>query len=324
MTDIHSDKAEVPVLEREPRETAGNRLAAKRAAKAARKAATRGTTNSAEEVAQSVNNVSAWLGENSRTLLIGAGAIAAGIAGVALFSSLSANTSHEAGTLLHTAVTTSHGLIVAPEETPPEDAIVPTFANEKERDEKALGQFREVGKKFADSSAGHYAALGEANTLLNLGRAAEASAAFEKLRTALADGKDTFLRVRVLEGAGYALEGQQKYAEARERFEALSKLDNGAYRVVGDYHRARMLVAEGKRDEAKQLLEVLNKAEADKPADGANANEPSDRFESIVTASQTLLAELGGQPAERATGASSGISQQVLDTLRKQLSQQKK
>jgi hypothetical protein len=43
-----------------------------------------------------------------------------------------------------------------------------------------------------------------------------------------------------------------------------------------------------------------------------------------LTSAQTLLAELGGQASERPTGKSSGISQQVLDSLRKQLGAQKK
>jgi len=321
VTDIQSDKAPSPA-----RETAGNRLAAKRAAKAARKAASRGTSNPVENVAKSVLDVNAWLDVHGRTIWLAVGGLVLVGAAVLVISSLRTKSDQEAGTLLHSAVTTSHGLIVAPDETPPEDSIVPTFGSTKEREEKALTQFREVQKKFPNTRAGAFAALGEANALLTLGKYVEASAAFEKLRTALgaegkSDDENAFLRFRVLEGAGYALEGQKKYAEAGKQFEALSKLHNGAYRTLGDYHQARMLVAEGKRDEAKKLLEALNKALADKPVDAA---EPADRFESAEAASQTLLTELGGTPVDRPSGASSGISQQVLDSLRKQLGNQKR
>ncbi|MET0386259.1 MAG: tetratricopeptide repeat protein [Polyangiales bacterium] len=315
MADIQSDKAHVPA-----HETAGSRLAAKRAAKAAQKAASRGTSSPVEDVAKSVLDVSAWVDVHGRKLALGAGALVALVVAAILVSSWRSKSGREAGALLQSAVATSHGLIIAPEDTPPEDAIVPVFTSAKERDEKALKQFREVVKQYAGSAAAPYAALGEANALLELGKPDEASAAFEKLRSST-DESDAFLRFRVLEGAGYALEAQKKPAEARERFEALSKLNNGAYRVVGDYHRARMLVAEGKRDEAKKLLEELNKSLADKPAE---ATGPTDRFDATATAAQTLLSELGGQPVERATGGSSGISQQVLDSLRKQLGSQKK
>jgi tetratricopeptide (TPR) repeat protein len=188
----------------------------------------------------------------------------------------------------------------------------------KEREEKALSQFREVSKQFPGTPAAAYAQLGEANAQLRLGNFAEASSTFEKLRNA--KDQDELIQFRVLEGAGYALEGQKKYAEARERFEALSKLNNGAYRILGDYHRARTLVAEGKRDEAKKLLEELTKAEADKPVDESDPGS-AERYESTLGAAQTLLIELGGTPPERSAGAS-GISQQVLDSLRKQLGAQ--
>jgi tetratricopeptide (TPR) repeat protein len=194
----------------------------------------------------------------------------------------------------------------------------------KEREEKALGQFSEVVKQYPETLAGTYAQLGVANTQLRLGKHAEASGTFEKLRDA--KEQDDFIRFRVLEGAGYALESQKKYGDARARFEALSKLNNGAYRVLGDYHRARTLVAEGKRDEAKKLLEELTKAEAERPAselgpENQDSPAPPERYESTLSAAQTLLTELGGKPPERSAGGS-GISQQVLDSLRKQLGSQ--
>jgi tetratricopeptide (TPR) repeat protein len=313
---MQSDKADSPSSD-----TAGTRLAAKRAAKAAKKAASRGTSNAVEEAASTVaNEATAWMDRHGRTVLLvlGAGILVA-IGGLVI-GNLSQGKNREAGALLQTAITTVQGIVVPADETPPEDPIFPVFPSEKERDEKALAQFREVTKQFPDTRGATYAQLGEANTQLRLGQFAEASTLFEKLRNA--SEKDALVRFRVLEGAGYALEGQQKYAEARERFEALSKLDNGAYRILGEYHRARMLVAEGKRDDAKKALEELTKAEAEKPAEGAEgAPAPAERYESTLNAAQTLLTELGGKPPERSAGAS-GISQQVLDSLRKQLGSQ--
>jgi len=317
VADIQSDKAHVPA-----QETAGSRLAAKRAAKSARKAASRGTSNPAEEVAKSVQNVNAWIDAHGRKVWIALGACVAAAVAALIIASLQEGKGREAGALLRTAVITNQGIIVAPDETPPEEPLFPTFTAAKERDEKALAQFRDVQKQYPSSNAAGYAALGEGNTLLRLGKNAEASAVFEKLRTSRddKDDKDTFLRFRALEGAGYALEGQQKYADAAERFDALSKLKNGAYRKVGDYHRARMLVQQGKRDEAKQLLEALDKAAAEKPAE---VDEPATSdFEFATTAAQTLLTELGGQPKQSTSGGG-GISQSVLDSLRKQLGSKK-
>ena len=315
--DMQSDKADSPAGD-----TAGTRLAAKRAAKAAKKAAARGTTNAVGEAANTVAyEATAWMDRHGRTVLIALGACVVAAVGALIISNLSHSKNREAGALLQTAVTTAQGIVVPADETPPEDPIFPVFPSVKEREEKALGQFREVSKQYPDTLAGAYAQLGEANTQLRLGNHAEASSTFEKLRQGEnAKEQDDFIRFRALEGAGYALEGQKKYAEARERFEALSKLSNGAYRILGDYHRARMLVAEGKRDDAKKLLEELTKAEAEKPADEGQPA-PAERYESALSAAQTLLTELGGTPPERSAG-SSGISQQVLDSLRKQLGSQ--
>jgi tetratricopeptide (TPR) repeat protein len=311
---MQSDKADSP-----SRDSAGTRLAAKRAAKAAKKAAARGTTNAVGEAANTVaHEATAWMDRHGRTVLIALGAGVAIAIGALVISNMSQGKDREAGALLQAAVATAQGIVVPAEETPPEDPIFPVFPSVKEREEKALAQFAEVSKQYPDTVAGTYAQLGEANTQLRLGKYAEASGLFEKLRNA--KEQDDFIRFRVLEGAGYALEGDKKYADARARFEALSKLSNGAYRVLGDYHRARMLVAEGKRDDAKKLLEELTKAEADKPAEeGAPA--PAERYESTLSAAQTLLTELGGKPPERSAGGT-GISQQVLDSLRKQLGSQ--
>lgn len=315
MAEIQSDKAHAPAGE-----TAGSRLAAKRAAKAAKKAASRGTSNPAEEVAKGVREANAWVEAHGRKVWIGLGAgVAVAVAALGI-ASLQDGKGREAGALLRTAVTTNQGIIVAPEETPPEDPILPTFTSVKERDEKALSQYREVQKQYPSSAAAGYAALGEANMQLGLGKFAEAGAIFDKLRGAASD-KDDYLRFRALEGAGYALEGQQKYAEAAERFEALSKLKSGAYRKVGDYQRARMLVLQGKRDEAKSLLEALDKASAEKPADAEAITPTEGSFEFATTAAQTLLTELGGQPTQ--SGGGGGISQSVLDSLRRQLGAKK-
>jgi tetratricopeptide (TPR) repeat protein len=312
VANIQSDKADSPA-----RETAGSRLSAKRAAKAAQKASQRGNVNPAQEVAKSMQEVNAWIDNHGRKVwyVLGAGVVAA-VAAIAITSYMETR-NRGAGELLQTAVTTSEGLIIAPEETPPEDAIVPTFESVKVRDAKALQQFRAVDSKFPSSPAAHYALLGQANALLELAKYSDAASAYDKALASADD--DVFLRFRALEGSGYALEGQQKYPQARERFEQLSKLNNGAYRSIGDYHRARMLVAEGKRDEARKLLEALSKAAADKP------DEQGERFESVTAAASTLLTELGGEPAEKGPSAKgSGISQQVLDAVRKQLGSQKK
>ncbi|HKU44605.1 MAG TPA: tetratricopeptide repeat protein [Polyangiales bacterium] len=291
-------------------------MAAKRAAKAAQKAAKRGTNNPVADATQRVQEATAWVEEHGKKIWIGLGALLViGVAWVLLARYLTTK-DNDAGAALRSAVTISQGIVVAPDDTAPEDVIVPTFSSAQERATKALASYQDVVKKYGSSAAGHYALLGVANSQLELGKYAEAATNYAKVLEAA--GNDSFLRSRALEGSGYALEAQQKYPEALARFEELSKLSNGTFRSLGDYHRARVLVAQGKPAEARALLEALSKALA------ATTNvQERERFESSVESAETLLQELGGKPTDKPRDLSgSGLSQDVLDALRKQLASQ--
>jgi tetratricopeptide (TPR) repeat protein len=311
------------------RDTAGSRLAAKRAAKAAKKAAARGTQNPVEEVAKSMLWASSWFDRHAKLIWGGVAAVAVAAAAWVLFSMQRTQTEHQAGSLLRNAVVAATGTVLAEDAPAPEDSLVPTFPSAAERDKKALERYREVQKSYGDTPAGHWAKLGEANELLALGKAAEATQAYNAvLQTA---GDDNFLRFRALEGIGYALETDKKPDEALKRYDELGHFDNGAYKSIADYHRARILAATGKRDEALKLLEASIKASA--AATEKTAGEGADRFASVNDAAQVLAQELGGAPVEKQPsmdlsgltggGGNSVVSQQIMDALRKQLAAKK-
>jgi tetratricopeptide (TPR) repeat protein len=316
VANIQSNDANSP-----PRDTAGTRLAAKRAAKSAQKASRKGKSNAVEEATRSVQQAAIWFDDHGKKVWLGLGVLVVlGVAWFALARYLTTK-DYAAGNLLKAAVANSHGIVVSGDDTPPEDAIVPTFSSAEERTNKELQGYREVQKKFGDSDAGHYATLGVANSLLDLGKHDEAVREYAKVLTVA--GSDAFLRSRALEGSGYALEAQQKYAEALARFEDLGKLGSGAYKPLADYHRARVLVAQGKPADARAVLEASSKALA------AVSDEERSRFESAIDSADTLLQELGGRPERpRANGANvmggpgGGLSSDVLDALRKQLESQ--
>lgn len=313
MANIQSNTPNSP-----PRDTAGSRLAAKRAAKSAQKAAKRGTSNPVADATKSVQQAAAWVDDHGTKLWIGLGAlVAVGVAWVVLAHYLTTK-DYDAGAALRGAVNIEQGIVVGPDDTAPEDVVVPIFTSAQERSTKALASFAEVAKKYGSSNAGRYAMLGVANSQFELGKYPEAASEYAKVLDAA--GNDTFLRFRALEGSGYALEAQQKYPEALKRFEELSKFANGTYRSLGDYHRARILVAQGKPAEARALIESLSKALA------ANTNaQERERFESSVESAETLLQELGGRPTEKPRAdlhGGGGLSQDVLDALRKQLAAQ--
>lgn len=312
-----------------PRGSAAARLAARRAAKAAAKASKKGTAPIVPEgVAEGVSAASAFYEKHSRMLWAGVAlSVVLGIGVLSIMAQLS-KSAGEAAALLGAGVKTAQAMVVAEGETPPED-VTETYPTAEDRAQKALDNYRSVVSKFPDSKAATYARLGEAVASLELGKAAEAEKAF---KSALAEGRkgdDFLLQWRALEGIGFALEAQDKHAEAVQRFEELAGLRGGALRPAGDYHRARMLVALGKKEEAATLLESMIKDERER------APEAGVRFESTVAAAEALLnalaTELGKPKLEPSLksqamppgpgGPAQGLSPELLEALRKQLEQ---
>ncbi len=311
------------------RSTAASRLAAKRAAKTAAKAARRGTSAVPGAAVLPLREAGHWAGAHRRRLGIGTAAAAVVIAGVIFATTWRDARAHAASAAFQAAVESASAPIVGAGEAPPENAPDETFATAQARAEAALARYRTVSSEHAGTTAANWGLLGEANALLELGKHDEARKVFARV---LESGRDdAFIEWRALEGLGFSFEAQGKHDEALRRFEQLASVRKGAYRIVGDYHRARMLVARGKRDKALELLDAA--FEADK----ARAPTDAARFVSVTDAARTLHAEIAtalGKPrlhadvagpsaAPDSTGSGSGVTQQLVDALRRQLAEAK-
>ncbi|MDY7231148.1 tetratricopeptide repeat protein [Hyalangium rubrum] len=143
-----------------------------------------------------------------------------------------------------------------PGEKPPYESV----RKQDEALEEALNKFRTDHAKTQSATT---AALPLGKAQYRLGKHAEAIASFDAFLQGAAD-KDP-LRADALEGRGYAYEAQQKYDEALKAFEDMSKASVGGYLAgMGEYHRARILIAQGKKEEAAGLLVKI-------PVDHANS-----------------------------------------------------
>ena len=68
------------------------------------------------------------------------------------------------------------------------------------------------------------------------------------------------VRGRAIEGTGFCLEAKEDLEGALKSFRELSNLEGSLeFAVLGLYHQARVLVTQGKRDMAKDLLEKAQK-----------------------------------------------------------------
>jgi tetratricopeptide (TPR) repeat protein len=314
------------------RSSAAARLSAQRAAKAAAKAKKRGTAPIMPgKLTRGVGIARGWYEQNQRTLwsALGGGLLAA-VAWLAASQHFDKR-GREAAELLGAGVAAANAPIMAPGEEPPAGQTAPeeSYPNAQARAEKARREFRALIKRFPDAPATAWAKLGEANVASELGKPAEAQRLYERL--VANNSLDSFVRWRALEGLGFSLEAQQKYADAAQRFEQIGALQNGAFKTVADYHRSRMLIALGQQQKAADVLQALVKAErARPPGEGM-------RFDGIVTDAETLLTELSvalnapklradvpGPSAESTVGpehsqGGTGLTQEIVDSLRKQL-----
>jgi len=310
------------------RTSAAGRLAAKRAAKAAAKAAARGASALPDVVAQNVDAVQTLYDRNARMLWVAVGTVSIGAIAWFSISYYVNKQSHESAQLLSAAVDTAVARITTSDDTAADDDTSESYANANARAEKARGEFRTVVTRFSGAAAANWALLGEANALRTLGKFSDAERQYQVL--AAKPNLDPFVQIRALEGLGFTLEAQSKFPAAEGRFAEAGKLDNGSYKTVADYHRARMLAAQNEPKKASDLLESLIKAERARPS-----TEGGVVYESVVADAETMLAGLAvvlgtskphtdsatvePQPAGPTQGSVTGISKEIIDALRKQL-----
>lgn len=153
---------------------------------------------------------------------------------------------------------------VAAGTTPPagEDPPFPTQGEKDEAVVKSLSDFRAA---HPDRDAAITAALPLAQAQHRLGRYDEALASYELFLKAAKP--DDPLRGQALEGKGYAHEAKGQLDEALATFDRLASEQKGAFlKGMGLYHRARILEAQGKKEEAAKVLSDLQAQDTDTAA----------------------------------------------------------
>jgi tetratricopeptide (TPR) repeat protein len=197
-----------------------------------------------------------WLVERQTLVLLAVGVLLVGGLLVGLFTYFSsrgeAKAAQELGAVLEIL---ERPVVPTPEGTQatPPVGENPPFRTTQEQDQalvKALTDFR-ANHKGTPSAATAALTLGKAE--YRLGNLDNALANFSEYLKAAPQNDP--LRAAALEGQGYAFEAQQKYDQALGSFEEMSKVDGGGYlEGMGQYHRARILIQQGKKDDAATVL----------------------------------------------------------------------
>jgi len=202
------------------------------------------------------DRLSRFVTQNAKTLVIGASALATVVVGMVVTSYVNEGREARASSALDRAQKIA-AADLTPGATATKDSI-PHFPTDKARAEGALKDLDDhFGKRGALSDE---AALVRGSLLLDLGRADEAQATYEKLLSSRLDAR---LKYLAREGLGYALERKGKLPEAKETF---AKLGTDAaslgdfYKDRARYHEARLAELQGNPGEAAKIYhEVLDK-----------------------------------------------------------------
>lgn len=133
------------------------------------------------------------------------------------------------------------------------------YKTEAEKNAAIIKDLTEFRTKNGSNKASATAALPLGHALLREGKSQEALTAFDDyLKGSAADDP---LRPTALEGRGYALEAKKDYGAALAAFDQLSKENTSEFmKGMGLYHRARVLLLQGKTDEGVQQLQQLEAA----------------------------------------------------------------
>jgi len=222
--------------------TAGQRLAAQQAAKSARKAAQKGRdAEMVEEKALAQAAVAKdWLADNLKPLGLVAG-----------------------GVLLVAAVGIGWSTFTRGQNASAGEELAAVLDSEADDPAALATAYTAVADAHAKTPAAAWARLGKGKALYSQGQWEQARSAYQ---AALDASDDETVRWAALEGISYSLEAEKSYDQALEELEALREADRSIAPIAG-YHQGRILVAQGKLEEAKTKFDwVLNELkQADAP-----------------------------------------------------------
>jgi tetratricopeptide (TPR) repeat protein len=202
--------------------------------------------------------VGEYASAHTRALVIGLTALATVIAGSVILSQVSESRAAHASEALERVRKINAAELLQPgAKADNKSEGIPRFATEKERLEGALAA---LDAHFGSSHGPLYAEamLIRGGLLLDLGRADDAAAVYEKL---LGGKLEKNLVFAAREGLGYAYERKGKLDEAKNIFSKLGTDTYGTfYKDKALYHQARLAELGGNRNEATRLYkEVLDK-----------------------------------------------------------------
>ena len=148
----------------------------------------------------------------------------------------------------------------------------PSFHDDEQRLSVAEKDFKSAIERYGKTGAGDHARLGLAGVKYDQKAFDAALELYRQVRMSKLAETDLEVKGRAIEGIGFCLESKSDLEGALKSFRELSNIEGSLeFAVLGLYHQARVLTAQGKKDEAKTLLTKAQKRLADEK-DSASAS----------------------------------------------------
>jgi tetratricopeptide (TPR) repeat protein len=199
-----------------------------------------------------------WVHERQKMVAMAVGALLIVGFGVSLVVWLSGRTESAASKDLGAALKVMGRPVEAATDKsePPVPGKEPGYKSEKEKDEAIVKSLTDFRAQYGSSKAAATAALPLAQASLRLGKYDDALKAYDEYLKQVSP--DDPLRATALEGQGYAHEAKGELDAALTAFEQLARDNKTEFLTgMGLYHRARIFIIQGKKEEAaKQLSEI--------------------------------------------------------------------
>ena len=200
-----------------------------------------------------------WLQQRQKTLAVLAGLVVVASVAALLASYFSGKAESQAAQMFGTALKLLSRPVQsssAPTEGDLEDEQ--PFPSQRAKDEAVVQELSRLRAVHPKTRAAHSAALPLGEAAYRLGKYDQALNALEDFLKAVPQTDP--LRAEALEGEGYVFEAKRQLEQALLTYDQMASVTKGEFMTgMGLYHRARILVQQGKKDEAaKAFVELKN------------------------------------------------------------------
>jgi tetratricopeptide (TPR) repeat protein len=142
-----------------------------------------------------------------------------------------------------------------------EDARPLTFRTEKQRSETLVRRYKRLLAADGSSEMTAFAHLGLAGVYADLGKQEDAQKEYQEVLDSGVDALAPF----AVEGLVYVYEARGKRREALAKIDELKTMQDGKFRLLANYHSARLDIADGKKTQALDVLRRLQRDLAESP-----------------------------------------------------------